>query len=207
MGKRSKLILACLATAAVLSLAAGSADARNFRISIRNIRSTWTALRFVAAGNTVTCHVTLEGSFVESTAGKTIRILLARFTRATLNTCTGGSATVLSATLPWHLRYHAFIGTLPFILIIQTEVIGLSFSVKPEGSLTCLAATEESHPATFNFGLERGGEVTETSFAREAEIPLTGEGGLCAFGGSGHLEGTGRAEEAAGGTRIKITLI
>ncbi len=206
MSGRSKLILAGLATAAVLWLAA-NADARNFRISIRPIRSTWTALRFVAGTNTVTCHVTMEGSFAESTAGKTIRILLARFNRVSLNTCSGGSATLLTATLPWHLRYHAFIGRLPFILIIEVEVIGLSLSVRPEGSLTCLAATEESHPALLNFGLETNGEATEATFQREAEIPLTGEGGLCAFGGSGHIEGTGNPTEAAGGTRIKITLI
>ncbi len=209
MRKHSKLLFAAVAATMLLSLAVGSASARNLRISNQNTRIVWSALRFIAGGRTVTCHVTLEGSFVEATASKVVGSLLGRVTRAAVNTCTGGSATVLTATLPWHIVYRGFTGTLPRITLVQVGLLGASFEVQPSGSLACLAATEANHPAVGNVVLEASGNgvVTELNALVEAEIPLRGGGGLCAFGGEGHFEGNGTVTVLNSTTRITVTLI
>ncbi|HMJ03285.1 MAG TPA: hypothetical protein VK506_10105 [Conexibacter sp.] len=67
-----------------------------------------------AAGVSVTCPVTLTGTFasgLEATAG----VLPGRITRASLGSCSGGSVRLLTETLPWFVHYYAFSGTLPSI--------------------------------------------------------------------------------------------
>ncbi len=206
---RVRALLTCITATLFLALAVTGASARNLRISNQHTRIVWSALRFVAGGRTITCHVTLEGSFVEATAPKTVGTLLGRITRAAFNTCSGGSATVLTATLPWHIVYRGFTGTLPRITSVQVGILGLSFEVQQEGTIACLAATEANNPAVGNINLEESGNgtVTELNALVEAEIPLRGGGGLCAFAGRIHFEGAGSVTVLTSTTRITITLI
>ncbi len=206
---RTRALLTCVTATLFLALAVTGASARNLRISNQNVRAVWSALRFIVGGNTISCHVTLEGSFVEATAAKVVGSLFGRVTRAAVNTCTGGSATILNATLPWHIVYRGFSGTLPRIRTVQFGILGVSFEIQPSGSLACLAATEANHPATGNVVLEESGSgtVTELVTLVEAEIPLRGGGGLCAFGGEGHYEGSSQMTVLNSTTRITITLI
>ncbi len=204
-----RALLTCITATLFLALAVTGASARNLRISNQNIRAVWSALRFIAGGRTITCHVTLEGSFVEATAAKVVGTLFGRVTRAAVNTCSGGSATILNATLPWHIVYRGFTGTLPRIRLVQYGVLGVSFEAQPSGSIACLATTESLHPEVANMVLEEGGSgtVTELNALVEAEIPLRVGGGLCAFAGEGHFEGNGAVTVLNSTTRITITLI
>ncbi|HEX4806912.1 MAG TPA: hypothetical protein VFU94_13520 [Conexibacter sp.] len=206
MRKRSKLLLAGLAASLMLAAAVGSASANNLSMSNQNQRIVWSALNFIAGTSTVTCAVTLEGSFHERTTAKVIGRLLGYITRATVGTCVRGSATVLNETLPWHIQYAGFTGRLPTITSVLLNMIGASFAVQPEGSLRCLARTEANHPSKGEAAVEAG-VITGLRALVEAEIPLTGEGGLCIFGGSGHFEGTGRVTLLGATTAISIRLI
>lgn len=206
MRKRSKLLLAGITAALMLATAVGSASANNLSVTNRNQRIVWSALRFIAGGNTITCHVTLEGSFHEATTAKVVGRLLGYITRGTVNTCTGGSATILNATFPWHIQYAGFTGTLPAITSVFLNMIGASFAVQPTGSLKCLARTETNHPAKGQAGVEAG-VIEELTALVEAEIPLTGEAEFCRFAGSGHFEGTGAVTLLGTTSRISIRLI
>jgi hypothetical protein len=205
MRKSSKLLFAGLTAAIVLSMAVASASANRLVVNEKSYRIVWSPLRFIAGGNTVSCNVTLEGSFHSATIRKVERALIGHVTRASVNTCTGGSATVLNATLPWHVQYNGFTGTLPRITGVLLKLVGASFQVQPSGSLACLAATTEERPAKGIAGVEAG-TVTELTAEAAAEIPLRGGGGLCAFAGGGHFEGTGTVTKLGGGS-LTIKLI
>ncbi|HEX4806911.1 MAG TPA: hypothetical protein VFU94_13515 [Conexibacter sp.] len=204
--RRVRTPLLAVTSALLLAFAVGTASANNLSFSNRNQRIVWSALNFIAGSSTITCAMTLEGSFHESTTAKVIGRLLGYITRATVGTCTRGSATVLNETLPWHIQYAGFTGRLPTITSVLLNIVGLSWGLQPEGSLKCLLRTEANHPFRSEAIVE-GGVIVGLRVLPEAEIPLTGEGGLCIFGGSGHFEGTGRVTLLGATTAISIRLI
>jgi len=126
MHTRSKLALAGLAATLLMAFAVNSASANHLSVSSQNFRLVWTALTFFGEGtgsteNTIICPVTLEGSFHSSTLAKVIGALIGHVTRATVvgTSCTGGRATILQETLPWHVTYEGFSGTLPRITAVR----------------------------------------------------------------------------------------
>jgi len=203
MHKRSKLIFAGLAAAMLLSLGVSSASARNLSVNEQSSNIVWTPLEFVAGGRTVSCNVTLETRFHYRTIVKSSGALIGFVNRATVNTCTGGSATVLSATLPWHITYGGFSGTLPNITAIRLNLIGTSFLVQPNESIACLARSTAANPAR-GIANVAGGVITGLRADETATIPL--EGFICAFGGSGSFRGTGSVRTPGGGN-VTVRLI
>jgi len=191
MPKCSKLLFAGLTAALVLSLAVGGASARSFRLTEQRFDAKWAGLRFIVGGNTIECALTLEGSFHSATISKVENALVGHVSRASFAgaTCTGGHATVLSATLPWHVQYAGFRGRLPAINSINIKLIGAAFAVQPEGTLRCLARTEVNNPAGLIASLNASGQATSLTADETAEIPLTGELEFCRFGGEGHFGG------------------
>jgi hypothetical protein len=148
---RSKLILAGLAAALVMAFAANSASARNLSISHGELfNAQWSQIRFGSGGSTAAeCSLTLEGSFHYRTFLKVRESLIGYITRAILNNCTsGGSATVLTTNLPWHIRYVGFEGTLPNITAIRIRLILAEFQLRDRifGN-TCLTRTTNTEPA------------------------------------------------------------
>jgi hypothetical protein len=159
---RSKLILAGLTAALAMAFAANSASARNLSISHDElVNASWRALRFSSSGSTVAeCDVTLEGSFHYRTALKVRDSLLGYITRAIVNNCVnGGSATVLTTNLPWHIRYNGFEGALPNITGIRLRLILSEWQVKDRilGN-TCLTRTTSTNPAEGSARLSLGNE-------------------------------------------------
>jgi hypothetical protein len=206
MHKRSKLLLVGLAAAMLLSMAVGNASARNLSLNEQSFRAVWTPLEFVAGGNTVKCNVTLEGSFHYRTIVKRADALIGFITRAIANTCTGGSATVLTATLPWHLPYEGFSGTLPNITDIRIKLVGASFNVFPTGApRACLARTTTANPARGIANVGAGGRVTNLQAEPGASIPL--EEFFCAFAGEGRFIGTTSSLTKLGGGDLFVRLI
>jgi len=93
----------------------------------------------------VRCSVSMEGSFHSTTMRKVSRSLVGLVTRFTSAACTGGTVTVLNGTLPWHVQYETYSGSLPTITALNLRLIGLSLGVTASG-VACLFRATESGP-------------------------------------------------------------
>jgi hypothetical protein len=209
MGKRTKLFLIGSSVAIMLAMTAGGASARNLSTSSQRFRITWSPLTFTAGTSVVACPVTLEGSFHSRTIVKSLSSLIGYITRAvivgTLPTCVGGTATVHTERLPWHVRYGGFRGRLPTIEGVILQLIGADFSVRPlANGVTCRATTSAAEPGVGIAQLNAAGEVTGLRADETARIGL--EGFLCAFAGEGSFSGTGAVDNGSG-ARITVRLI
>jgi hypothetical protein len=217
MHTRTKLVLGALAAAMLLAFAVGTASANRLSISERNFLIRWAPLTLAStAGSSIRCSVTLDGSFHSSTITKTTGLLIGYITTATIAgtsgngreaVCTGGTATVLRETLPWHVQYNGFTGTLPRITGVNLLLIGASFRVDPEGSFepACLARTEALHPSRGIAELNAGGEIRNLRPDETALIPLSGGFGCSIAEGS--FSGPSTVQNAANTANITIRLI
>ena len=142
-----KLLLATVSASVLLGALVSSASARNVSVSNQNISGMWSSVEFELPGGPVRCEVTLEGSLHSRTFAKVIGSLIGHITKAILGPChSPGTATILSATLPWSVRYSGFTGALPNINSITIHVIGASFRAS-NTSVNCLAFSTEARPA------------------------------------------------------------
>jgi hypothetical protein len=117
--------LIALTAALVVVIAASAASANRLTISERNFLIRWAPLTFAStAGSSIRCSLTLDGSFHSSTISKVTGSLIGYINAGTIAgtsgngkeaICTGGTATLLRETFPWHVQYDGFSGTLPRI--------------------------------------------------------------------------------------------
>jgi hypothetical protein len=77
----------------------------------------------------LTCPVTMEGSFHSATISKVIGALIGYVSRATAGTCRGGSMSITQTSLPWHVTYEGFTGTLPGIREIALLLRSINYQV------------------------------------------------------------------------------
>ncbi len=141
-----KVLLAVTAAVVLLGALVGTASARNLSISSQFMRALFRAVTFEGAFGRIVCEIQIEGSFHNRTVVKRVGSLVGYVTAVQLLSCATGTATVLRETLPWHVRYLGFIGTLPNITSITAAIIGGSLQVR-EPFLTCLARGTEARPA------------------------------------------------------------
>ncbi len=200
MRTRSKLLLAGMAATLLLSFAVGSASARRLAVDDQDFEVKWEPLRFIAGGTTTSCNVTLLGSFHSLTITKSIGSLIGYIDHASVNRCNeGAGATILAGTLPWHVTYGGFTGTLPTISSAILNLLGASFEVDPAGGLPpCLARTDAAEPGRGIGNLSAGGQVTGLQADVSQSIDLEDDRFLCAIGGDAEFEGTGLVEDLAG---------
>jgi hypothetical protein len=223
MRSRSKLLLTALTAALVMAATVGTASARNLELAeVQDQRSTatWTPLEATGLGGLIRmrCNVTLRGSFHYRTIAKT-RSLIGYITSAALTrTCTGGEAFILNGTerlpngttttntLPWHITYDSFTGTLPRITGLRLAAIGASYLLIALGN-ECLYRSTSTEPA---FGIINVTTATSVASSLSADgnssIPLSATlSGSCPasvrFAGT-----TSSLTDGAGGT-IVIRLI
>ena len=164
--KICKLLLAAVGATVLLGALVSTASAGRLEISTKEISSMWRSVEFEGAfGISTRCQVTLDSTLHERTMVKRLGTLMGYITRAFLGTCSSGSATILTETLPWHVKYSGFSGTLPNITSIIVHVIGSSFRIREAGGITCLARTETNRPATGTFHRN-----TSTHFLTEVGI-------------------------------------
>jgi hypothetical protein len=177
MRTRSKLLLAGLAAALVLCAAIGTADARRFELSEQHIRATWA--EFTLTDTSLfksVCPVTIEGSFHSRNLSKVSGQLIGYITVALTNK--NGCKPEFSfrslwfdengiENLPWHVRYDSFSGTLPAIVSIRIQLIGMG--VKFVGT-TCEYLSSAASPAYWRLSLEAG-RVTQVSWVETTRIP------------------------------------
>jgi hypothetical protein len=205
MYHRTKLSLAALSALLILACAVGSASANRLSISNRNIRATWSRITFAGAGLTINCPLTIEGSFHSATISKVRSVLAGFLSRATVlsASCEGsGTASVPQASLPWHVRYDSFRGTLPSITGIRGAVVGDSFTVNI--GFACLYISTAASPA-FAIANLAAGTITGLEAESSAAIPLREGGFLCPS--SGNFSGRGTATVLGSTTAITIRLI
>jgi hypothetical protein len=124
MRTSAKALMMTLAAAILLAAATSTATANRLEVSNQGIRAVFPNLVLGAlggGGNMLTCPVTLEGTFHSRTFTKVSGALIGYITRARVQeaACRGSAnipnakAQVLQETLPWHVDYLSFNGTLP----------------------------------------------------------------------------------------------
>lgn len=188
----------------VLLATSGAASANRLGVNERAFQLSWSALVFDFGGNPVSCSVTLAGSFHSTTLVKTLNSLIGSITSASLGECVGsGTATVLTATLPWHVTYGGFGGRLPRITLLLLNIVGASIQFRNNG-ITCLFSTSTGEPfrtiSTLASGIALG-----TSADEGALIDLDGEF-LCDLGGDGSFSGNAITTTGSGGA-LTFTLV
>jgi hypothetical protein len=210
MRTRSKLLLAGLTAALAFGALISTSSANRLALSGQQFRATWNALRFIGFV-TVECHVTIEGSFHSRTISKVLEALVGYVSRVTVDStnCTGGSARALTETLPWHIRYGGFTGTLPTIETILLRVINGQFLVQVAGiaPAKCLYTANATSPMR---GIVRlaGGVAESLRIEEPSAIPFTSGTSSFACGSSGRLgnETVAHASLTEGPTTTKITV-
>jgi hypothetical protein len=178
MRNRIQAASAALLGALVLAFATSGASARNLSYSSQTYRILWASLRFSESGGNfpITCPVTLEGSFHSRTFAKVRDLLAGYITRAVVNNagCTEGQATILAESLPWHVTYQSFTGSLPSINSVRYNLIGAAFQIEPTFGIVCLARTTTTFPAAGDAARDARGNITSLIPDSELAIPVTG---------------------------------
>jgi len=193
----SAAVFAALVLAAVVS----TASANRLSTSSQQIRATWSQVSFEFGVGTIRCKVTLEGSFHARTFTKVRETLLGYITRAVIQTpCEFGELHFLAETLPWHLHYESFTGTLPRMTSVRFKIAEMSLWFTREFGIRCL------YRSSFAFAWLRGEPpLIPASASMEGSLPET-QGGICL--GTIRFEGRGgRLTNEGGSTEVTLTLI
>jgi hypothetical protein len=183
--------LTALVAAAVLAGAAGAASARRISLTSQGFRVVFTSFAVFESWLVIEprCPVTFEGSFHSRTISKVANSLIGYITRAIADQsmCAEGRLYMLngaevlagltvSNSLPWHIRYSSFVGTLPFIQEIKVSIVGMGVLAERFGGV-CLYLTTAEAPARARLARESGGLLTSLTMEEFATIPLhTGVG-------------------------------
>jgi hypothetical protein len=196
-----KLLLAATTAALALGLAVSSASANHLSVNRRSVYIIWHPLTFTAVGETVECNVTFLGSFHETTIEKVSHALIGAVTHVEIaNPCTGGTATILPESLPWHVTYEGFTGELPNIERVRILLLGATFDVFLNSfGTSCLGQTEEGEPAAGWAELERGGSGSIDNIRADESLAIGLNGGfLCSLAESATFSGNGSVEDGNG---------
>jgi hypothetical protein len=213
-----KLLLTALTASLVLAVMVSSSSARRFALSNQLFRVTWSSLEFTGrepfGGTTrIRCSLTLEGSFHSRTLSKVSGQLVGYVTRAaTTRPCNGAEVWILNGierptnTLPWHIRYDRFIGTLPAIERVRLQLIGVAFLMEIAG-IGCLYESTAARPAFGFVEREAGGLANTLSADPTSQIPLKAslETPFCPSEGS--FAGVGNVTLLGNTTKISVTLV
>ncbi len=171
--RHCKLFLVALAATTLLGTLVASASAGRLSSSTQAIGATWTRMDFSGGFGTWECEVSLAGTLHSRTISKTANTLIGYITEASVNRCARGGATILRATLPWHVTYRAFAGSLPNISSVANNIIGYSFVFRePTFGVTCLARSTSSSPTILTINREASGRITSATVG--GEVPCTG---------------------------------
>jgi hypothetical protein len=133
-----------------------TATANRLRSSSSTFRATYGSAEFSGGFGTSRCSLTLEGSLHSATITKTAGALIGYITRTSVGPCSAGSATINTSSLPWHVRYESFSGTLPNITGINSKISGAEFSIRETFGITC-TASRTAEPITIIQIVEPGG--------------------------------------------------
>ncbi len=206
MHNRIMLTLAGIAAILAMALSINTASANRLSLSHLTTRAIFNPIEFRGGVGAWSCRLTLEQSFHSATITKTVGALLGYVTGATIQRpCSAGEITILSETLPWHLQYGGFTGTLPQFRGLILNMLGLAFRVNESVfGISCLARSTQERPfVSIAEGIEwerHGNGIIRTLVADQSkEIPCG------SF--AGRFGGTATVTESAGSTNVLIRLI
>jgi len=150
--KLGKPILVVVGASVLLAALVGVASAARLSTTTLGINASWTRMNFRGGLGTAECEVIVNGAFHERTIAKTAGLLTGFITAANITRCARGAAAALRETLPWHVQYDSFTGTLPNITTIRARVIGVAYRVQePTFGITCLSRSTTEEPAFLSF--------------------------------------------------------
>ena len=160
-----KAVLATVAATVLLGAVVGSASARNFSISTQFLSATFRRVTISTAFGNIICEIVAEGSFHRRTTAKRVGSLVGYVTSAAFGAsgCETGTATILRETLPWHIRYLGFAGTLPNISRIIANIVRSAVRVEPGAGIRCLGVGTEANPTIVTFNREVVTSVVTTA--------------------------------------------
>jgi hypothetical protein len=197
----SRLLLAAATATVLLGVLVATASATRIESSATTLRAQFREVRFEGIFGSAVCQVTLEGSLHSRTIVKTRGLLIGYITSARLGPCAVGAATILTETLPWHVQYDSFEGTLPTITSIRTNVIGAAFRVRTNTGENCLSRSTAANPAVGTYNIA-GGVINSANIG--GRIPTGAE----CFGVSGTFSSdSGPVTVLNSTTRITVRLI
>ncbi len=210
-------VAASAATRHALALAGGSAFANEFHSSSTTFRIVWTPFISRIGINTIECNLTFEGVLHAREFEKFADQLIGQITRARATRPCGGanSMWVLNGTeelgggqtapdsLPWHVTYKYFDGTLPTITRIAVAMVGVSFLYE-FGSIRCLYRSTVAAPFVGIFELNADGTIL--GFRADESIALPTTTRMC-IGSAIRPQGIGGVAVTGTSTAIDIVLI
>lgn len=176
-----------LARGAILALtvflASGTASANRLSMTEQALGAAWSQLSIDGAGADITCRAAIGATFHSPTLSKTRGALIGHVIDAPQPTsCLGGSATMLQETLPWHVTYEGFTGSLPNIGSIIFLFVGLSIRVDPNGiPPACLGRTTTTNNFSATAIRDADGDIGGLRADETDRIPLLGDFGCNAF--------------------------
>jgi hypothetical protein len=163
--KRSKLLLAVVGATVLFGALVSPAFAGRLSLSSDLVAETFTRTNFSGGLGTIECDLILTKILHSRSFAKTRLLLLGYIIAANITRCARGGATILRETLPWHIRYDSFSGTLPNITSFKTLMVGFALRVRePTFGIECLARStpEESYALTYNLS---GGVIQSVSLS------------------------------------------
>jgi hypothetical protein len=162
---RRQTLLGGLLAATLLATLASPAVAARLSISTREWVATWREVRLTGGFGSTTCSLTLEGELHSKTIAKTRSSLIGYIIGAATGGCGAFPATVLRETLPWHIQYESFTGTLPNITTAVMKIIGFAFRIRESFGIECLFRSTEARPLVDALRREASGAVRGTTLS------------------------------------------
>ncbi len=166
------------ATLAVMTLllTTSSAAANRLSVNVDTFRIIWNTMSFTtAAGTTIRCKVTLQGSFTSRVIAKTLGATMGEITAASIAECSGGRMVFLTETLPWTILYRGYVSALPNITAVLVTMSGISFRW---GTIsTCLYSVPAETPLIF--GCVRTPETTQIVLVNPEPTAIPSTSWLC----------------------------
>lgn len=164
------MLTAAIILVAMASFAVGG-SARNLSISEQRYDMRWTAIELISGLARIKCNVKLTGSFHYRTFAKVNQSLIGYINSTRIETCTEGSIAVPGTSLPWHVQYSSFTGTLPTIQTLRSRIVGAVIRVTERGGAACEYTTETGHPLVTILTREAGRIITEVRPSAADVIP------------------------------------
>ncbi|MGN6189501.1 MAG: hypothetical protein ACTHOE_11415 [Conexibacter sp.] len=203
---------ALLATV-IFALSVQGTAARNFSFSSPTFRASFADFRFAFGEIALSCRLTLEGAYHSRTIAKVREALIGVVTAVTVaHPCQGGELFAFNGvertpnTLPWHLQYESFEGTLPSNIGSITQILS-RFRFLMQIPLICAASYGSETDRVFTRLNLFGGIATtiEPIAGRNVSTRVTTLSGICpaTVGGTG----PGNVTVLNGTARITVTLI
>lgn len=208
MLRRGLALLAC--SAVLVCVVAAAAGATTLQVSPRDVRITWSELKFRGGFGESTmietsCAVSFGAEFRSGTFAKAVEPVAATmYTPSIVYVCRGQGEPIIYLQ-SWPLRFASFSGTLPSVSGVSFTSTGFSVTVAMGGLFECRYSFNRS-AGLLRLGVS-GGTIAEARFDESLPMLLASGGFLC----PAEMTVSGTATRVVGSERearaIALTLV